>query len=143
MAAISVFVMFLLVRFSIIKVESLEAEAYDAMMNIFDAVGLGIFTIIGINAGIDKGFGDYAFFIIFLGVITGVGGGVLRDIMAGVTPAVLRKHIYACASLAGAVCYVILLPLCNKDLNMVISAAVVVIIRLLARHYKWNLPKAF
>ncbi len=142
-SGLAVFVIFSLVRFRVIKFESLESEVYDAVMNVFDAVGLGIFTITGINSGIDAGFSDYTFLIVFLGVITGVGGGVLRDIMAGLTPAVLRKHVYACASIAGAVCYVILIPFCKDELNMVISSAVVVIIRLLARHFEWSLPKAF
>ena len=80
--------------------------------------------------------------MIFLGTITGVGGGILRDIMAGQTPAVLKKHVYACASIAGAVCYVSLLNLLDNDLSMIVSALLVVIIRILARKYRWNLPTA-
>ena len=62
-------------------------------MNILDAIGLGAFTVIGIDTGVEAGYGDYHFLIIFLGVITGIGGGILRDIMAGETPYVLKKHI--------------------------------------------------
>ena len=62
--------------------------------------------------------------------------------MADVTPAVLKKHIYACASIAGAVCYVLLLNVVGDGARLVISASLVVVIRLLARKYKWNLPKA-
>ena len=82
------------------------------------------------------------FLMIFLGVITGVGGGVLRDIMAGETPAVLRRHVYACASLAGAVSYVLLQKVLESDWDLILSASLVVVIRVLARHYKWNLPRA-
>ena len=55
-------------------------------MNIFDAVGLAAFTVTGIDTAMMAGYGDYRFLSIFLGVLTGVGGGVLRDIMAGQTP---------------------------------------------------------
>ena len=70
-----------------------------------------------------------------------MGGGILRDMMAGVTPAVLRKHVYACASIAGAVSYVLLIDVCGNNAAMVVSALLVVVIRILARKYKWNLPR--
>lgn len=47
------------------------------------------------------------FFLSFLGVLTGVGGGLLRDVMAGVPPYIFVKHVYACASIAGAICCVL------------------------------------
>lgn len=80
--------------------------------------------------------------LISLGVITGVGGGLLRDIMAMQTPAILRKHVYACASLAGAICYVLLHDILGVNASMVICTLLVILIRVLARHYEWNLPKA-
>ena len=79
--------------------------------------------------------------IIFLGVITGIGGGILRDIMAGETPYVLKKHIYACASIAGACLYTFFLEYTRSDLAMVVSALLVIAIRMLASHYRWDLPK--
>jgi uncharacterized membrane protein YeiH len=111
-------------------------------MNLMDAVGLGAFTVVGIDTAISAGLGEYQFLMVFLGVITGVGGGILRDIMAGQTPAVLKKHIYACASLAGAFCYVGLIPVMDNDAAMTVSAILVVVIRVLARKYRWNLPRA-
>ena len=77
------------------------------------------------------------------GVLTGVGGGLLRDIMARQTPYILKKHVYACASIAGGICYSFLLssPV-NNDIAMITSAALVIAIRLLATHYCWNLPRA-
>ena len=76
---------------------------YDGAMLLMDAVGLGIFTVVGVNAGIQQGYGGNAFLLIFTGTVTGVGGGLLRDIMAGVPPYIFVRHIYACASIAGAV----------------------------------------
>lgn len=125
-----------------ISKKALSSETYEAVMNLLDAIGLGVFTAMGIDTAIAAGYGKYHFFIIFLGVITGVGGGILRDIMAGQTPFVLKKHVYACASLAGALSYVWLLPRIFPQAAFLISAALVVLIRVLARHYKWNLPTA-
>ena len=88
----------------------------------------------------EAGYGDYHFLIIFLGVITGIGGGILRDIMAGETPYVLKKHIYACASIAGACLYVVLLQVTRSDSAMIGSALLVVAIRILASHFRWDLP---
>lgn len=119
-----------------------SSVTYERVMNVLDAVGLGAFTVVGIDTAIAHGYSNYHFLLIFLGVITGVGGGILRDIMAGQTPYVLKKHVYASASLAGALCYVALLSFIGQETAMVISAVLVVAVRLLARHYKWNLPKA-
>lgn len=142
MAFVAVMVLFFVIRFGGLSIEVLESEEYERIMNLFDAIGLGAFTVVGIDTAIAAGFRDYTFLLIFLGVITGVGGGLLRDMMADVTPAVLKKHIYACASIAGAICYVLLLDVLSDGVRLVISASLVVIIRLLARKYKWNLPKA-
>ncbi len=142
LAFLSVMVLFLIIRCGRVTIEMMESLWYERVMNLMDAVGLGAFTVVGIDAAISAGFGDYQFLMIFLGVITGVGGGLLRDIMAGVTPAVLKKHVYACASLAGAISYVWLQDILRNDWDMILSALLVVVIRVLARHYRWNLPKA-
>lgn len=141
-AFLSVLVLFVIVRFCHITMEILESEIYERVMNLLDAIGLGAFTVVGIDTAIEAGLGEYRFLMVFLGTITGVGGGILRDMMAGQTPAVLKKHVYACASIAGAVCYVWLSDLIGNDGSMVISALLVVAIRILARKYRWNLPKA-
>lgn len=143
MAFLTSLVLFFVVKFRRMTLEVLESPGYERFMNLMDAIGLGAFTVVGIDTAIINGFGDYLFLTIFLGVITGVGGGLLRDIMAGITPAVLKKHVYACASLAGAVCYVLLLKVSTEGIAVVVSAVLVVIIRVLARHYHWNLPRAF
>lgn len=138
----AVILLFCGVRCSRMTMGMLESETYERVMNFLDAIGLGAFTVVGIDTAIEAGFSDYHFLMVFMGVITGVGGGVLRDIMAGQTPAVLKKHVYACASIAGALCYVWMMDLCGRSTAMVLSACIVVVIRILARHYKWNLPKA-
>ena len=141
-AFLAVLCLFLIIKYRRITMEALSSLWYERVMNILDAIGLGAFTVVGIDTAITAGFGEYHFLMIFLGVITGVGGGVLRDIMAGETPAVLRRHVYACASLAGAVSYVLLQKVLESDWDLILSASLVVVIRFLARHYKWNLPRA-
>lgn len=112
----------------------------DTVLNIFDAAGLGIFSVIGVQNTINAGFGDNAFFCVFLGLTTGVGGGMLRDVLSRSTPAVLRKHIYALASLAGAVCYY-LLQIYAPAVSIFLSTLLVIILRILASHYRWTLPR--
>ena len=141
-AFVAVLILFAFVRYRRITMEALSSLWYERVMNLLDAIGLGAFTVVGIDTAIGAGFGGYKFLMIFLGVITGVGGGILRDMMAGETPAVLRKHVYACASLAGAVSYVALRNVMDNGWDMILSALLVVVIRVLARHYRWNLPRA-
>ncbi|MBR3935243.1 MAG: TRIC cation channel family protein, partial [Oscillospiraceae bacterium] len=77
-------------------------EVYDKIMLLMDSVGLGIFTVVGIETAYLSDQSHSIFLLIFVGVITGVGGGVLRDIMAGNTPYIFVRHVYASASLTGA-----------------------------------------
>ena len=140
-AVIAAIIIFLLMRSKNISRFLLTAEYYDWTMNLLDAIGLGAFTVVGVNTSISAGQGNFQFLTIFLGVITGVGGGLLRDMMACEVPAILRKHVYACASIAGAVFYAYIGNRISQDMALILSASLVVVIRLLARHYKWNLPK--
>ncbi len=79
---------------------------------------------------------------ITLGVLTGVGGGLLRDIFTENTPYIFKKHIYALASILGAsVYYAIRLYMDNTILPTVAGIAVVFLLRLLATKYRWSLPK--
>ena len=114
-------------------------EIYETIMNYCDAAGLGIFTVLGVYTGYEQGY-QGRFFLIFLGMLTGIGGGVIRDVLADTMPFILRKHIYAVASLAGAfVCQ----RLIGQNLYLALAAgtAVVLVIRILASHYRWNLPR--
>lgn len=116
-------------------------EIYDKMMMIFDSIGLGLFTVVGVTTAVNIGYETTGFLQIFVGVLTGVGGGVLRDIMAGNTPYIFVKHVYASASIIGAVVCVLVGKRFGELPAMLIGAAVVFIIRILAAHFKWNLPR--
>lgn len=114
---------------------------YDRAMLIMDSIGLGIFTVVGVNTGIENGYEDEWFLLVFVGTITGVGGGLLRDMMAGNPPYIFVKHIYACASILGAFLCAVLYPWIGSVWSMFLAAAVVIILRYLAAHYRWNLPR--
>ena len=74
------------------------------MISILDALGLAIFTIVGMDLAMQLGF-DGAFLICAMGVLTAVGGGLLRDIMVNVKPVILTKEVYATSSMIGSVFY--------------------------------------
>lgn len=119
-----------------------KAQQIDRFNNIFDAVGLGVFTIVGVRACFPGGYGDNAFMCVFMGMLTGVGGGVLRDMMSREIPMVLRKRIYALASLLGALCYWLLFHAGVRDtVSALAGGALTFLIRILATRYRWSLPK--
>lgn len=116
-------------------------EVYDRAMLIMDSIGLGIFTVVGVNTGISQGYLHNTFLLVFLGTITGVGGGLLRDMMAGVPPYIFVRHVYACASIVGALACALISQRFGTVEAMVISSVIVILMRYLAAHYHWNLPR--
>ena len=116
--------------------------AYDKILLVMDSVGLGIFTVMGVRTALLSVENCGAFLLIFVGVTTGVGGGVLRDVLASETPVIFRKMFYASASLLGAVTYILLYPRMTDLGSLLTGALVVFILRMLAAHYHWKLPRA-
>lgn len=110
--------------------------------NIFDAIGLGAFAVMGARSAIHAGYNG-TFLIITMGMITAIGGGLLRDMMLREIPFVLKKRIYALAAIFGAAVYLMLYRL-NVDDSICIAAGVaaVFMLRILATIFKWKLPKA-
>ena len=121
--------------------ENLHSMHWNQALLISDALGLGAFTILGIQ-GVQQQTDDHGTaLLLFVGVITGVGGGLIRDIFAGNVPYIFRKHVYATASIAGAVVYLVLQRSGCLRLAVWVSLFLVVLLRLLAAHYEWNLPR--
>lgn len=117
-------------------------SVYDHIVFWFDTLGLAAFTVDGVTIGIKAGYEDNIFLITFLGFITGVGGGVLRDMMANQMPDILRKHVYAVASIAGGIIMAIAFQFTNyKSIAALLGFIVIVILRYLAARFEWNLPK--
>ena len=119
-----------------------DARLFDLILFWMDAVGLGIFTVTGIRIAYAHVPQAGIFLLIFVGVVTGVGGGVLRDIMAGDTPYIFVRHVYASASLVGALLCGLLWHQLGALPSMLLGAGVILLIRVLSHHYNWNLPKA-
>ncbi|MBR6360471.1 MAG: trimeric intracellular cation channel family protein [Clostridia bacterium] len=117
-------------------------EPWAQIINIFDSIGLAAFTIGGINAAHTCGFAENSFLSIFVGVLTAVGGGVLRDIMAGSVPGILKKRVYAIAAIIGACVYQGLMELTSisNKYAVIISISAIFVIRILATLFNWNLP---
>ncbi|MDO5848821.1 MAG: trimeric intracellular cation channel family protein [Methanobrevibacter sp.] len=119
----------------------LNKNLFEKIFLIADSIGLGIFTAYGFLVGFEAGFSEW-FLLISVAVITGVGGGVMRDIFALQKPIIFVRHIYATASIAGAiVCYAVNLYF-NINWAIVLCFIVVFILRILSAHLDLDLPKA-
>lgn len=114
---------------------------YDVLLRIMDAIGLSLFTVIGVETAYIHVADANAYLAIFVGVLTGVGGGILRDVLAGNTPYVFVKHFYACASLIGAVVCAVCWSWLGSLPSMLIGAGMIMVLRNMAVHYRWSLPK--
>ncbi len=114
----------------------------DRVHNLFDAVGLAAFTVTGVQVAMAAGHSDNAFLCVCMGMTTGIGGGVLRDMMSRHTPYVLQKRIYAVASIIGALAYWML---CHFGVLLGIAQIgamlLIVVIRVCATVFHWNLPR--
>ena len=109
----------------------------------FDTVGLAAFTVDGAIVGYSSQEVAHLFLIVFLGVVTGVGGGVLRDMMACEMPYVFVKHVYAFASVLGGILTgsLLIMDLTSKNMAIAAGFALTILIRVLAAHFRWNLPR--
>lgn len=114
---------------------------YDVLLRIMDAIGMSLFTVIGVETAYIHVADANAYLAIFVGVLTGVGGGILRDVLAGNTPYVFVKHFYACASLIGAVVCAVCWSWLGSLPSMLIGAGLNMVLRNMAVHYRWSLPK--
>lgn len=141
-AAATALVVFLIARISREYYQH-HVEVVNAVNNVFDAAGLGAFTITGAKVAMSMGYTENGFFVVFLAMVTGIGGGVLRDLMIGEIPFVLRKRIYAVASILGGVVYYQLVWRIDDMAAAFIGIGTVFGLRMLATIFKWNLPKAY
>ena len=139
-AAITSIVVFIVSYLNANKFESLE-KRIESINNFFDAVGLATFSAIGTEMACESGFLDMAVFSISMGLLTGIGGGIIRDVLVDSTPYVLKKHIYALASIIGSTIYYLIRINGNKIVALTVAIPIIVIIRLLAAKYRWKLPK--
>lgn len=107
---------------------------------LFDTIGLGVFTLLGLQKGLT--YNLHPIVALIMGMISAVFGGVLRDILTNKVPLIFEKEIYASACLAGGIVYLILAYFkIQENIIFVISAIVIIIIRIIAVKYHLQLPK--
>ena len=105
---------------------------------LFDTIGLGVFTLIGLQKGMETGL--HPIICIALGTMTACFGGVIRDILCNEIPVIFRREIYATICILGGIVFFILKRFdLHNDILYLITAIVMIAIRLLAVHYKWSL----
>ena len=115
---------------------------FDRLLLVMDAVGLGVFTVVGVQCAYRQTEHYTLFLTVFVGLITGVGGGVLRDVFSGERPYIFVRHFYACASIIGALICALCWNRLGTNAAMLFGAAAIVVLRLLAAYYHWSLPKS-
>lgn len=109
------------------------------LLSVADAFGLAVFTVVGTQKALDLGASPGI--AVVMGIMTGVVGGMLRDVLSGEIPLILRREIYATASLCGAITFsVVLIALRHEGLAALASVAVTLGLRLSAIRWKISLP---
>jgi len=115
---------------------------FDKPLFFYDAVGLGLFTITGVQIGIDASLAPMI--CILLGTITGVFGGVIRDIIVNEIPVIFKKEIYATISIAGGAVYLILVRFeIQNPYLQIIPILGIIIARIIAVKYNISLPTIY
>lgn len=106
---------------------------------LFDTIGLGIFTIIGTEIGVQQNL--HPIVSIALGTMSATFGGVIRDILCTEIPVIFKKEIYAVACIFGAITFLVLSEFnVPVNINYIITSLIVIIIRLVAVKFKLSLP---
>ena len=126
------------------KIPDKARNIYDQIFFWCDSAGLAAFTVDGVHAGLtlSGSIAANAFLVVFLGVLTGVGGGVIRDVLSLEMPMIFVKHVYACASILGAIVMFVICGASGSVTSGILAGFfVTLVIRYLAAHFGWNLPK--
>jgi uncharacterized membrane protein YeiH len=124
-----------LVMFVIARYKKIPART----LLVADAFGLAIFSVLGTQVALQQG--SPAVVAIIMGTLTGVAGGIIRDILSNEIPLILRQEIYATAALAGAAGFVGLRQLWDiNQLNLALAAALTLGLRLAALKWEFSLP---
>jgi uncharacterized membrane protein YeiH len=114
-------------------------EKRESELEYLDALGLSLFAATAAQRGMELGFGVLG--VVFIGTVSGVGGGVIRDILARDVPRIfLPGELYASTAALGCVAVYVLTPLTSSEVVLGLGAAVTFFSRLAARHYRLSLP---
>ncbi len=136
--ALEVAVIFGLLTFAYMRFTQF-ANIPNRLLIVADAVGLAVFTVLGCNTALTNNAG--ALITVIMGMVTGSGGGIIRDVFSAEIPLFFRKEIYATACLVGGGGYLLLLASgVPESWAMLGGAAVTLVIRLGAIYWGWSLP---
>lgn len=135
------FAAFIVGAFLSMREKGINSTVWNNSLLVSDAIGLGAFTVLGIQYVQEQSGYDNPVLLIFVGVVTGVGGGVMRDVFSGNVPFIFRKHVYATASIAGAFAYLCLAKTGYVEIASIMTLLLVLVLRVLAARFEWNLPK--
>ncbi len=109
-------------------------------MFLFDTIGISVFTLLGLQKGLS--YNLHPIIALIMGMISAVFGGVIRDVLTRDVPLIFQKEIYASACLSGGLVYLLLLKTTlNTNIQFIIAASVIIVIRLLAVKFHLKLPK--
>lgn len=109
------------------------------ILDIADAIGLALFAILGASKALQLGFDEPV--AVVMGVITGIAGGMIRDILSQTIPIVMRGEVYASAAIIGTISYTLLRLVTTEIIAIFIGMAIIIVIRLVALQWGLNLPK--
>lgn len=135
-----VYVYIIIVGFILAIIFRKRLDKLRTSLFLFDTVGLSVFTIIGLEKGVEIGL--HPVISIALGTMTACFGGVIRDILCNDIPVIFHREIYATVCLLGGIVFFALRYInIDNEFLYVITVSVIIIARMLAVRYKWYLPK--
>ena len=133
----SSFVLFIIYR---LHISNPSPRFTELTLFIFDSIGLASFTVTGLQITQQLYPHPGITLLLFVGPITGIGGGILRDLFAGDIPFIFQKHVYATASILGTIFYIILYFIAPHWIAAITSCLLIIITRTVSYKFKLNLP---
>ncbi len=133
------YVYFIIAGFFLAVIFRKKLDRLRVSLFLFDTIGLGVFTLIGLEKGISIGL--HPMICIALGTISASFGGVIRDILCNEIPVIFRREIYATICIIGGTFFFAIKNTgLDKDLVYLITSLVIIILRLMAVKFRWYLP---
>lgn len=118
----------------------IDKHEHNFLLEFTDALGLASFVVSGMEIAIANGKTSFVV-IVFAGCITGVGGGILRDICSAQIPSLFRKHIYLIPVIVASIFFALTYNKIPEVISVIITVLIIITVRMLAFKFKWNLPK--
>lgn len=119
-----------------------EEKIFDTVIFIVDTLGLSIFAMSGIQMAYDTLAESNIFLLVFMGLVSGTGGSILRDVLCGQTPYIFVKHFYASADIIGSLVAILIWKTVGSETATIIGAFVIILLRFFAAKFRWSLPHA-